>query len=94
VESNESYKDNPHSLQHLKEAIANFIRNIPHAELVYVFANKIKWKDACLQAHVAHFQQLLFLLVTESKFTMRNIFFLQMHKDFQITLYIKMKCHC
>jgi hypothetical protein len=36
------YKDNPHSLCDLKEAITYFIRNISHIELVQVFANKIK----------------------------------------------------
>jgi hypothetical protein len=30
--------------------ITNFIWNIPDAELVCVFANKLKWVDTCLQA--------------------------------------------
>jgi hypothetical protein len=52
------YRDNPHSLSNLKEAISNFIRNIPHAELEHVFTNKIKREDASLQACGAHFQHL------------------------------------
>jgi hypothetical protein len=42
------YKDNPHTLRRRKEAIANFIMNISHAELVRVFANEIKWVNTCL----------------------------------------------
>jgi hypothetical protein len=34
----------------LKEAIADFIRNIPPIELLRVFANKIRLVDVCLQA--------------------------------------------
>jgi hypothetical protein len=49
------YKDSPCSHHHLKEAITIFIRNIPHAELVHVFANKIKWVNTCLSACRAHF---------------------------------------
>jgi hypothetical protein len=36
------YKDNPYTLLELKEAIANFARNIPQIELSRVFANKIR----------------------------------------------------
>jgi hypothetical protein len=36
------YKDNPHTLLELKEATANFIRNIPPIELSCVFANKLR----------------------------------------------------
>jgi hypothetical protein len=53
------YKENPHSLHDLKEAIMYLIRNISHTELVHVFTNKIKWVDACPLACGGHFQHLL-----------------------------------
>jgi hypothetical protein len=62
------YKDNPHSLCHLKEAIINITKNITHAVLVHAFASNIKWVDTCLQAHG-----------DTSKFTMKCIF---AHSDF------------
>jgi hypothetical protein len=42
------YKDSPHTLLELKEAIANFIRNVPPIKLSCVFANKIGRVDGCL----------------------------------------------
>jgi hypothetical protein len=53
------YKYSPHILPELKEAITNFIRNIPPIELSHVFGNKIRCVDACLPAHGGHFQHLL-----------------------------------
>jgi hypothetical protein len=47
------YKDNPHTLLELKEAIAYFIKNIPPIELSRVFANKIRRVDACIKTHGA-----------------------------------------
>jgi len=51
------YKDNPHSLHDLKEAITYCIWNISHTELVQVFTSKVKL-DACLQACGGHSQYL------------------------------------
>jgi hypothetical protein len=53
------YKDTLNSIFHQKKAISNFIKNISHAELIYVFASKIKWVDACLKTCGDHFQYLL-----------------------------------
>jgi hypothetical protein len=44
------YRDSPHTLLELKEAIANFIRNIL-IELSHVFANKIR-HVMCVYKHV------------------------------------------
>jgi hypothetical protein len=52
------YKDSPHTLLELKEAIENFIRNIPHVELSHIFTNKISRVVACLHARGGHFQHL------------------------------------
>jgi hypothetical protein len=35
----------------LKTAITAYIRNISQADLQKVFANKIKWVQACIDAH-------------------------------------------
>jgi hypothetical protein len=45
------YKDNPHTLLELKDAIVNYIRNIPPTELSHVCTNKIRCVDECQQAH-------------------------------------------
>jgi hypothetical protein len=46
-------------LNELKTAITAFIRNILQAGLQQVFANKIKWDQACIDARGHHFQHLL-----------------------------------
>jgi hypothetical protein len=46
------HKANPHTLLELKEAIANFIRNIHPIELSRVFANKMKRADTCVYEHM------------------------------------------
>jgi hypothetical protein len=43
-------KDKPHTLLELKEAIANFIRNISPIQLSHVIANKIR-HVVCLETH-------------------------------------------
>jgi len=43
----------------LKTAITAYIRNISQAVLQKVFANKIKWAQACTDARGHHFQRLL-----------------------------------
>jgi hypothetical protein len=43
------YKDNHYTFLELKDAIADFFRNIPPTELSRVFANKTRHVDACLQ---------------------------------------------
>jgi len=35
------------------------MRNISQADLQKVFANEIKWVQACIDAHEHHFQHLL-----------------------------------
>jgi hypothetical protein len=51
--------DCPHTLNELKTAITAYIRNISQADLQKVFANKIKWVQACIGARGHHFQHLL-----------------------------------
>jgi hypothetical protein len=46
----------PRTLSELKTAITAYIRNISQANLQKVFANKIKRVQACIDAHVHHFQ--------------------------------------
>jgi hypothetical protein len=46
------HKANSHTLLELKEAIANFIRNIPPIELSRVFANKTRRADTCVYEHM------------------------------------------
>jgi hypothetical protein len=55
------YKDSLHNILELKEAIADFIRNIPLIELSHVFANKVKMcrYSMCLQSGGGHFQHWL-----------------------------------
>jgi hypothetical protein len=49
----------PRTLNELKTAIIAYIRNISQADLQKVFANKIKWDKACIDACGHHFQHLL-----------------------------------
>jgi hypothetical protein len=49
----------PHMLNELKAAITAYMRNISQADLQKVFANKIKWVQACIDARGHHFQHLL-----------------------------------
>jgi hypothetical protein len=42
------YRDRPCVLNELKTAITVFIRNISPTDLQKVFANKIKWLQACI----------------------------------------------
>jgi hypothetical protein len=53
------YHDCPCTLNELTTAITAYIRNIIQAGLQKVFANKIKWVQACIDAHGHHFQHLL-----------------------------------
>jgi hypothetical protein len=46
-------------LNELKTAIAVYIRNISQADLQKVFANTIKWVQACINAPGQHFQNIL-----------------------------------
>jgi hypothetical protein len=46
------YRDRPHVLNELKTAITAYIRNISQADLQKVFANKIKWVQACIDTHL------------------------------------------
>lgn len=55
------YEVSPCSLCHLKGAITNFIWSFPHAEFLHVFVNRIKWVNACLQAHGAPLPTLVIL---------------------------------
>jgi hypothetical protein len=52
------YRDRPRTLNELKTAITAFIRNISQADLLKVFANKLKRVQACIDArghHIQHF---------------------------------------
>jgi hypothetical protein len=51
--------DRPLTLNELKTAITECIRNISQADLQKVFANKIKRVQACIDARGHHFQHLL-----------------------------------
>jgi hypothetical protein len=53
------YRDRPRTLNELKTAVTAYIRNISHADLQEVFANKIKRVQACIDARGHHFQHLL-----------------------------------
>jgi hypothetical protein len=53
------YRDRPRTLNELKTAITAYIRNISQVDLQKVFANKIKWIQACNDARGHHFQHLL-----------------------------------
>jgi len=53
------YRDRPRTLNELKTAITEYIRNIAQADLQKVFANKIKRVQACVGARGHHFQRLL-----------------------------------
>jgi hypothetical protein len=53
------YRDRPRTLNELKTAITAYIRNISQADLHKVFANKIKWVQACIDARGHHFEHLL-----------------------------------
>jgi hypothetical protein len=53
------YRDRPRTLNGLKTAINAYIRNISRADLQKVIVNKIKWVQACIDAHGHHFQHLL-----------------------------------
>jgi hypothetical protein len=44
------YRDRPRTLNELKTAITAYITNITQADLQKVFANKIKWVQACIDA--------------------------------------------
>jgi hypothetical protein len=45
------YRDRPHTVNELKTAITVFIRNVSQADLRKLFANKIKWIQACIDTH-------------------------------------------
>jgi hypothetical protein len=53
------YHDCPCTLNELKTAITAYIRIISQADLHKVFANKIKWVQACTDAHGHHYYHLL-----------------------------------
>jgi hypothetical protein len=53
------FRDRPRMLNELKTAITACIRNISQADLLKVFANKIKRVQACTDARENHFQHLL-----------------------------------
>jgi hypothetical protein len=46
-------------LSELKTAMTAYIRNISQADLQKMFANKIKWVQACIDARGHHFQHFL-----------------------------------
>jgi len=50
------YRDCPRTLNELKTAITEYIRNISQADLQKVFTNKIKPVLACKEARGHHFQ--------------------------------------
>jgi len=52
------YHDHSCTLNELKTAITAYIRNISQADLQKVFANKIKWVQARIDARGNHFQHL------------------------------------
>ena len=57
--NNTVHKENPRSLNYLKEAIINFNRSVSHTEVTHVFASKLKWVDACLYDRGGHFRHSL-----------------------------------
>jgi hypothetical protein len=55
------FRDRPRTLNELRTAITVYIRNISQADLQKVFANKIKWVQACMDARGRHFQHLFYV---------------------------------
>jgi hypothetical protein len=53
------YKENPHTLLDVKEAIADFMKNVHLFEMPRVFVNRRRHVDACLQARGGYFQLFL-----------------------------------
>jgi hypothetical protein len=53
------HSDRPRTLNELKTAITECIRNISQADLQKVFVSKIERVQACIDARGHHFQQLL-----------------------------------
>jgi hypothetical protein len=53
------FRDRPRTLNEFKTAITAYIRNISQADLLKVFANKIKRVQACIDARGHHFQHLM-----------------------------------
>jgi hypothetical protein len=49
------YRDGPRTLNELKTAMTEYIRNISQADLHKMFANKIKRVQACIDARGHHF---------------------------------------
>jgi hypothetical protein len=56
VAKSATYRDRPRTVYELKPAVTAYIRNISQADLPKVFANKIKWVQACIGARGRHFQ--------------------------------------
>jgi hypothetical protein len=54
------HRDRPRMLNEVKTTITT-LRNISQADLQNVFANKIKWVQACIDSRGHHFQHLLYL---------------------------------
>jgi hypothetical protein len=52
------YRDRPLTPEKLKTAITALIRNISQADMQKVFANKIKWVQAYIEACGHHFQHI------------------------------------
>jgi hypothetical protein len=55
------YRDRPRKLTELKTVRTTFIRNSSQADLKIMFANEIKWVQACIDARGHHFKHLLYV---------------------------------
>jgi hypothetical protein len=53
------YSNNPHTIDDLKVAIAEYIRNVNHAILNTVFENTVRRVNKCLETGGGHFEYYL-----------------------------------
>jgi hypothetical protein len=60
------YRDRPRTLNELKTAITEYIRNISQADLQKVFTNKSKRVQACKEARGHQFQH---IFISEQRFS-------------------------
>jgi hypothetical protein len=72
------YTNNPHTIDQLKMAITEYVRNVDRAVLNTVFGNRVRRANKCLETGGGHFEHYCNFLYCNH----------QVHRDFLITLYI------
>jgi hypothetical protein len=56
---NSVYSNNPHTIDELKMAITEYIRNVDRAVLNMVFQNRVRRVNKCLETGGGHFEHYL-----------------------------------